>query len=1013
MTIDFSNLRKSHFQAENVITTAAKEVLAQSEHVSKQIHDRARALVSQVRAKRLQESGIDAFLTQYDLSSEEGISLMCMAEALLRIPDKSTVDALIKDKLTTADWQKHIGASESSFVNAATWGLSLTRKLLPTNNDEKANIFKRMLTRTSEPVIRNAIRTAMKILGGQFVMGQTIEKAISRAREFEKKGYYYSYDMLGEAAYTMSDAEYYYQAYLGAIEALAKHPRRDLITGPSISVKLSALYPRYESKKLDDVLANMMPKLRMLVKKAREIDVSITIDAEESERLEISLILFKELFYDESTKDWPGLGLALQAYQKRAMDVLELLKSFSEERGKKISIRLVKGAYWDTEIKRAQVMGLPGYPVFTRKVATDVNYLACAKTMLASADNFYCQFATHNAHTVASILQFADKQNFEFQCLHGMGETLYDDLVKQGHKCRIYAPVGSHEHLLAYLVRRLLENGANTSFVNQIADESIDINELIEDPIMRLSSVNHTPHPRIPLPKSIYGDRENSKGVDIGTFKVLDDIAKVYANEFRPQEIGGERLEVTSPIDGALVGYVAQTDPDKINDILDKAAKAQRNWANEAYTKRARILEIAADKLEENTDKFIKLLALEAGKTLDDAIAEIREAVDFCRYYALQAREMGPVTLKGPTGEENILSYEARGIIVCISPWNFPLAIFTGQVVAALVTGNAVLAKSANQTPLVARAMCQLLHEAGVPKNALVQLAISGRKVSEHILPDSRIAGVMVTGSTETARAINQTLAARDGAIVPLIAETGGQNAMIVDSTALPEQVVRDVIMSAFKSAGQRCSALRVLFLQEDVADKMLEMIIGSMAVQKVGSPLDITTDIGPVIDEQAANELRAHIDKMKLDAKYLAHIKAPDGACYVSPHLFEIDNINVLENEVFGPVLHVVRYKADELAQVVKQINSTGFGLTFGVHTRVNTVSASLAKMVHAGNVYINRNMIGAVVGVQPFGGQGLSGTGPKAGGPNYLKRLVHEKVVSTDTTAQGGNASLVSLAE
>lgn len=1010
-----------------------------SDEDTQSIHDQAYKLVEEIRKSKESQNGLDAFLHKYDLSSEEGIALMCLAEALLRIPDKETVDRLIRDKISSADWEGHLKKGDPLFVNAATWALMLTGKILAPEKDKPRHFkfaLKRLVSRSGEPVIRKAVAHAMRILGRQFVMGETIDAALKRAQESEEKGYLYSYDMLGEAARTAKDAERFYLAYENAIKAIGKAAKgKGPHHGPGISIKLSALHPRYEFAQRDRVIEEVTPKVLSLILLAKEMGIGVTIDAEEADRLDLSLDIFERIFVAPELEDWEGLGLAVQAYQKRAFPVLDLLIELSRRAQRRIMVRLVKGAYWDTEIKLAQVNGLEGYPVFTRKASTDVSYLACAKKMLEAPDVFYPQFATHNAWHVAAILHLAGEHHtdYEFQCLHGMGQSLYDFIVGPNYAnrpCRIYAPVGGHEDLLAYLVRRLLENGANTSFVNRIVDGQSPIEEVIRNPLQYVAELPSKPHPRIPLASQIYcGDRINSAGIDISDLEVTAQLAKqmrpFYDKNWSVEPLVNhpikweQRQPVYSPTDrGYRVGDVVETPKEAAGTAIQAALIAQPTWEATSVETRAACLEKMGNLLEQNMAEFMAIAVREAGKTIPDAIAEVREAVDFCRYYAARAREImaTPTVLTSPTGELDQLSFRGRGLIVCISPWNFPLAIFIGQVAAALVTGNAVLAKPAEQTPIIAARAVALFYEAGIPKPILQYLPGQGEVIGAALVGDPRIAGVMFTGSTQTARLINQTLANREGAIIPLIAETGGQNAMIVDSSALPEQAVRDVVQSAFGSAGQRCSALRVLFIQTDIADKFITMLKGAMAELRVGDPALLCTDVGPVIDEEAQAILLKHIGKMKRMGKLIHQVSLPESTqsgCFCPPTAFEIDSITQLESEVFGPVLHVVRFRNHELDDVINNINNTGYGLTLGIHSRVNETVHHIVSRAKVGNIYVNRNMVGAVVGVQPFGGEGLSGTGPKAGGPNYLQRLCTEHTLSIDTTAAGGNASLVSLQE
>ncbi|MFN4143422.1 bifunctional proline dehydrogenase/L-glutamate gamma-semialdehyde dehydrogenase PutA [Aestuariivirga sp.] len=1002
----------------------------------RRVAELARQLVAAVRAGRRQQGGIDAFMQEYSLSSEEGVVLMCLAEALLRIPDGETADRLIADKVGGKDWERHLGQSESLFVNASAWGLMLTGRFVDLGKMARSDVggyLKRLVTRSGEPIIRNAMKQAMRIMGKQFVLGRTIEEALSIAAPLEKEGYRFSYDMLGEAAFTKEDAERYFASYRDALRTVgAKTQGADILDRASISVKLSALHPRYEEKQEARVMAELLPRVAELATEARALNVGLTIDAEEVNRLDLSLELFGRLAHDERIKGWGGLGLAVQAYSKRAKPVLEWLARLAEETDQVLPVRLVKGAYWDTEIKRAQEQGLEAYPLFTRKVSTDVSYLACAKYMLARRDVFYPQFATHNAHTLAAISVMAgNDRRFEFQRLHGMGQALYEQVVgkdKMNQPCRIYAPVGSHEDLLAYLVRRLLENGANTSFVNRLADDEAPIADIIADPVTELDKLDAIPHPRISLPRQIFAGRENSQGMalwDDGTRErlvsgmnaALSSRITAHALVDGRAEPGGPVRRITSPADRSIeLGEVREADEAAVARAMEIASSAQMDWDLVRGAARAGKLEKAAQLYEANTPRLSALLVREAGKTMENAIADIREAVDFLRYYAQQARAdfEAPMPLPGPTGERNEMSLHGRGVFACIAPWNFPLAIFTGQVAAALAAGNAVAAKPAEQTPLVAFEAVKLMHEAGIPRSVLQFLPGDGARIGKVLLAHPALSGVAFTGSNETAAIINRALAARDGAIPALIAETGGMNAMIVDSSALPEQAVRDVLASAFDSAGQRCSAARLLFVQEDVADRVTTMLKGAMAELRIGDPMAYATDIGPVIDEEARQELEAHKARMKAEARALIELPlSPECAngTFVAPAAYEISSVSMLKREVFGPILHVVRFAGDRLADVCAALNGTGYGLTLGLHTRIEQTAAEVRRRVRVGNIYVNRNQIGAVVGAQPFGGEGLSGTGPKAGGPHYLHRFATERVVSTDTTASGGNAALMSM--
>ncbi|MGH6946444.1 MAG: bifunctional proline dehydrogenase/L-glutamate gamma-semialdehyde dehydrogenase PutA, partial [Kiloniellales bacterium] len=969
------------------------------------ISARARALVQAVRERRVGQGGLDAFLHEYELSSREGVVLMCLAEALLRVPDAPTIDKLIKDKIATADWEAHLGHSDSIFVNASTWALMLTGQVVRLDErsaSDLAGTLGRMVRRSGAPVIRTAVTRAMRILGRQFVMGRTIEEALERARPLEERGYRYSYDMLGEAARTAEDAERYFQSYRQAIAAIGEAGKgRSAIDSPGISVKLSALHSRYDYAQRARVLKELVPKLLALAQQAKGLDIGLTVDAEEADRLDLSLDVLAAVAKDKALAGWEGLGLAVQAYQKRAPLLIDWLAALARDSGRRFMVRLVKGAYWDSEVKRSQERGLSGYPVFTRKVFTDLSYLVCAKRLLAEPECFYPQFATHNAHTVAAVLELAqNRRDFEFQRLHGMGEALYDQVVgpeKLDLPVRVYAPVGSHEDLLAYLVRRLLENGANTSFVNRIQDEALPIEEIIADPVARARRLGRIPHPNIPLPADLYGrERRNSQGVDLADPEVLVPLGQRMKQALaRPWSAApllggvaeaGKARPLLDPADRRRkVGEVTEADAATVERAVARAERAFFDWETTPATERAACLERAADLFEENDAALMALAVREAGKTLPDAVAEVREAVDFLRYYAARAREdfAAPKRLPGPTGERNELHLRGRGVFACISPWNFPLAIFTGQVSAALAAGNAVIAKPAEQTPLIAAEAVRLLHRAGVPGEVLHLLPGDGPQVGAPLVADPRVAGVVFTGSVEVAHLINRTLAKRDGPIPPLIAETGGQNAMIVDSTALPEQVVNDVLISAFQSAGQRCSALRVLFLQQDVADKMLRMLKGAMAELAVGDPGLLSTDVGPVIDAEARDNLARHVAALKTSATPIAEVKLPPETrhgTFLAPAAFEIVSIGSLEREYFGPVLHVVRYAGDRLDRVIEAVNATRYGLTLGIHSRIDSTVDYIARRLKVGNAYVNRNMIGAVVGVQPFGGEGLSGTGPKA---------------------------------
>jgi RHH-type transcriptional regulator, proline utilization regulon repressor / proline dehydrogenase / delta 1-pyrroline-5-carboxylate dehydrogenase len=961
---------------------------------------------------------VQSLLQEFALSSQEGVALMCLAEALLRIPDSATRDALIRDKIGSSNWQAHLGQSASLFVNAATWGLLFTGKLVATHSDSGLSAaLRKVVARGGEPLIRKGVDMAMRMMGEQFVTGETIEQALANAREREAVGFRYSYDMLGEAAMTARDATAYLAAYEHAIHAIgAASAGRGVVEGPGISIKLSALHPRYSRAKVERVMAELYPRLFQLAQLARQHDIGLNVDAEESDRLELSLEMLERLCFEPALAGWNGIGFVIQGYQKRCPAVVDFIVDLARRSGHRLMVRLVKGAYWDSEIKRAQLDGLADYPVYTRKAYTDVAYLACARKLLAAPDAVYPQFATHNAHTLAAIHTLAAGMDapdaYEFQCLHGMGEPLYEQVVgavadgKLGRACRIYAPVGTHETLLAYLVRRLLENGANTSFVNRIADETLPLAELVEDPVqtvLKMAAADGAaglPHPAIPLPTALYGPRRaNSRGIDLASETALAALAVQMAEPRRwdaapmlaadaAADSEGPLRAVLNPADHRdVVGSVRDASLADVASALAAAERAAPVWAATAPSQRAACLDAAAAALEADTEVLITLLVREAGKTCGNAVAEVREAVDFLRYDAQQIRD-----------SFDNASHRPLGAVVCISPWNFPLAIFTGQVAAALAAGNVVLAKPAEQTPLVAAAAVRALWAAGVPRGAVQLLPGPGETVGAALVADARVQGVLFTGSTEVARLLQRTLAGRLGAHgqpVPLIAETGGQNAMVVDSSALAEQVVADVVSSAFDSAGQRCSALRVLCVQRDGSDRLIEMLEGAVRELRVGDPGLLAVDVGPVIDAEALGTVERHIAAMRslgqrvvrpagVDADALGH------GTFVPPTVIEIDQLATLKREVFGPVLHVLRYDRDGLAELLEQIAQTGYGLTMGVHTRIDETLAQVIHSARAGNLYANRNIVGAVVGVQPFGGEGLSGTGPKAGGPLYIQRLL-----------------------
>ncbi|MDD2155583.1 bifunctional proline dehydrogenase/L-glutamate gamma-semialdehyde dehydrogenase PutA [Glaesserella parasuis] len=957
-------------------------------------------LVEKVRNARQKASGVDALMHEFSLSSEEGVALMCLAEALLRIPDKATADKLIRDKIAKGDWRSHVGNSPSLFVNAAAWGLVVTGKLVATHSESSlASSLSRLIQKGGEPLIRKGVDVAMRLLGKQFVTGETIQQAIKNGEKRFAMGYRYSYDMLGEAAFTEQDAKRYYDDYVASIHAVGAVSRGlGVYKSSGVSVKLSAIHPRYSLAQHKRVIDELYPRLKDLFLLAKQYDIGLNIDAEEADRLELSLDLMDRLIADPDLADFAGIGFVVQAYQKRCPYVIDYLIEKARANHRKLMIRLVKGAYWDSEVKRAQADGAEGYPVFSRKVHTDLNYVVCAKKLLSAQDVIYPQFATHNAQTLSTIYHLAQGKHFEFQCLHGMGETLYDEVVGSHNlnvQCRIYAPVGSYQTLLAYLVRRLLENGANSSFVNQIVDENLSIDDLACDPVAKAQITEGTMHPKIPLPVKLFAEqRQNSKGYDLTDaihLKTLEaELNQLASRQYRAEpQIAGEKTEnlhsrqVHNPANIAeVVGEVIEATENDVAKAFAVAEQFKAEWQNTSPIVRAEALEKMADLMEANMPQLFDLAVREAGKTLNNAIAEVREAVDFCRYYAKEVRQ-------NPEGYRN-----PRGIVVAISPWNFPLAIFVGEVSSALVAGNVVLAKPAEQTSLMAYYAVSLFHQAGIPEQALQCLTGSGKVIGSALVSDPRVNGVIFTGSTDTAKNINRNLQ-KSAHIVPLIAETGGQNAMIVDSSALGEQVVADILNSAFDSAGQRCSALRVLYLQRDVAEHILTMLKGAMAELKVGRPQNLNTDVGPVIDKVAQERLLNHIDEMKKVAKSCYQVpidpELSQTGIFVPPTLLEIEHINQLKHEVFGPVLHVIRFDADNLPQVMADINSTGFGLTSGLHSRIDETVNLWLESIYAGNLYVNRNTVGAVVGVQPFGGMGLSGTGPKAGGPLYLQRLVN----------------------
>ena len=1037
-TLDRSALRQAYRMEEGACTT---ERLTQAAPASA-VHGEASALAIRLieGARGRKASGLDAFLQQFGLDTQEGIALMCLAEALLRVPDARTADALIRDTIGEIDWSEHLGESSSTFVNAATFSLMLTGEVLDQPQQAERGMgatLKRTVGRLGEPVIRKATLQAMRILGGQFVFGRTMDEALKRAAPERARGLAHSFDMLGEGALTFEDAERYRLSYERAVERLAREAGAGVRQSPGISVKLSALYPRYDFLHRDAAVAALVPTIRELAAKARDADIHFTVDAEEAERLELSMDIIEALVADDSLfangtpEGWTGFGLALQAYQKRAVPLCRWVTQLARKHGRRLFVRLVKGAYWDTEIKLSQVGGYPDFPVFTRKLATDVSYLACADVLLGAGDCLYPAFATHNAYTLGAVKALADRHGmagqFEYQRLHGMGEDVYETLARiEGDRptqVRVYAPVGSHKDLLAYLVRRLLENGANSSFVNRMADADVPAAELAGDPVAELAALEPKRNPAIPLPRDIFRNRTNSAGVDLADPLVREPLMKrLAALESRVWEAaptfsndGRGTVPIASPQDrGRKVGNMRAATPAEVAEAIARAEAAQPAWNAIGGEARAALLEKAADAFEAHTDEFLSLCRREAGKTLLDAVLELREAVDFLRYYAVEARALfdpDGFRLPGPTGEENRLVMAGRGVWATISPWNFPLAIFIGPAAAALAAGNSVVAKPAEQTPLIAALAIELCHRAGIPREVL-QLLPGAGEVGQAITSDPRIAGVAFTGSTATAQAINRSLAAREGPLGILIAETGGQNAMIVDSSALPEQVTRDVVNSAFQSAGQRCSALRVLYLQEDVADGMLAMIRGAFEALEIGDPGVLATDVGPVIDTEAKASLDGHVAAMKAAGRRVWERALPQSAAagsFVAPAIVEIASIRDLQQENFGPVLHVARFAGPDLEAAIEDINATGYGLTLGLHSRIDATRRLVEERARVGNLYVNRNQIGAVVESQPFGGEGLSGTGPKAGGPHYVARFATERVVTIDTTAGGGNASLL----
>ncbi len=986
------------------------------------IDARATRLVEAIRARSGGLGGVEDFLHAYALSTKEGLALMVLAEALLRVPDAETADALIEDKLKGGDWTHHDVRSTALFVSASAWTLGITARVIHPG-ETPHGIIEALVKRLGLPAVRAATRQAMRLLGSHFVLGRTIGEALDRASAGAE--YLYSFDMLGEGARTAADAERYFDAYAGAIEAIGRSAGNEALPKrPGISVKLSALHPRFEPLSRARVLDELVPRLIDLARVAKSYALNFTVDAEEADRLELSLDVIGAALRDPSLAGWDGFGLAVQAYQKRAGDVIDWIADVAQALQRRLMVRLVKGAYWDTEIKRAQERGLADYPVFTRKAMTDLCYADCVRRLLKARPRLYPQFATHNALTVASVIEDAGGGgDYEFQRLHGMGEALYHELLQElpALTCRVYAPVGGYADLLAYLVRRLLENGANSSFVSVAADKSVPIADILKRPQSRIADAEHARHPRIALPRDLFmPQRTNSRGVEFGDraalAALLEEIHGATAKVYAAPLIGGVTVEshareVLSPIDGSIIGTVQEADERIVGSAISAAGAGFAAWSAIGADARAETLTRAGDLIEKNRGRLIALLQEEGGKTLDDCVSEVREAADMCRYYASEARRtLAPRTLPGPTGESNTLSYRGRGIVVCISPWNFPLAIFTGQIAGALAAGNSVVAKPAEQTPLVAFEAVKLLLEAGVPASAL-HLVPGDGKAGALLVADERVAGVVFTGSTEVGRLINRALAGKNGPIPLLIAETGGINAMIADATALPEQVTDDVMASAFRSAGQRCSALRLLCVQDDVAERVLTMVAGAMRELRLGDPRDPATQVGPVIDAEAKDKLERWIAAMAARGavRFRLDTVLPGKGTYVAPAIIELKSARELTEEVFGPVLHVVRWRAGELDRLLDDIAGNGTALTLGIHSRIEGTIARIVKRLPHGNVYVNRNMIGAVVGSQPFGGSGLSGTGPKAGGPDYVRRLALEQVVNINTAASGGNAALL----
>lgn len=1027
----FPIIGQTYLEDESAVLQRLQSSLNINAEMAQKIRNEAYSVINDIRNKPDIESSLDALLREYNLSTKEGLVLMCLAEAYLRIPDKASADAFIRDKIAGINWKSHKGNSDKSLVNFATWGLILTGNIMDVN--ETSGIFKKMTNKLSEPIIRKAVYQAMKVMGKQFVLGETIEEALKNGRKLRESGYTYTFDMLGEAAMTENDAARYFEDYKAALMAVGKESPLPKSPKPSLSIKLSALHARYNVANKELVMTELYERVKELALLGAQLDAEISIDAEEADRLELSLELFEKLMEIEEIRTWGGLGLVIQGYAKHALPALIWTTLLAKSHNTTIPVRLVKGAYWDTEIKDSQVRGLNNFPVFTRKENTDLSYLACAKYMLSpmAQGAIKPQFATHNAQTVTSILNFAANINndqFEFQRLHGMGEALYNEIIeKSGKSVRIYAPVGKHHDLLPYLVRRLLENGANSSFVHQLVDPTVEIDTLVEAPTTLLEQYDSVKNPAVIYSDHLYKSHKNSRGLNTNVSATWEPFAKDYHQFLKktwqaaPLINGASKIQtstakVVSPTDlKTVVGDVTLSTPEHVEEAINALQTAWFNWNRHGFKNRALIFEKMADLLEENRAELIALCSLEAGKTIQDGIDEIREAADFCRYYASEAKKYDQeIIFASATGERNSFHYSGKGIIACISPWNFPLAIFLGQITAALVSGNTVLAKPAEATPLIAYRTVELLFKAGLPKDVIALLPGDGKALGDIFTRDPRVVGVCFTGSTTTAKQINLNLAEREGAIPMLIAETGGQNVMFVDSTALPEQVVRDTLQSAFVSAGQRCSALRVLYLQEEIADRIIELLKGALADYVVGLPFSRQTDVSTVIDERARENLQAHIETLKAEGKLIAEAPLDSHLTgyFIAPTVFEINSIKDLKKENFGPILHIIRYDRRNLHQLIAEVNASSFGLTMGIHTRNDTVVEEILSLARVGNFYINRNQVGAVVGVQPFGGLGLSGTGPKAGGPNYLLRFMNEHSVSLNTAAIGGDAALISSA-